>query len=102
MSDQAKLDRGARAEALLRNELFNEAFSSVREHYLKKLEDWPLSDSDGAQQLRMMLQLLRDVRATIDSAVRDGKVAALRIEDERRALSPAEWSGIPRTGTYGP
>ena len=86
------IDRGARAEKLINDETLNEAFELVRQHYLKTLENWALSDDEGAKKLRMMLQLVRDVRANLEQALRNGKVAAFRLE-ERRKLSPAEWSG---------
>jgi hypothetical protein len=100
--DQKLVDRASKAAALLSNELFNEGFSLVRGALLERLENWSLEDPRGAEQLRMMLKLLRDVRANFEQAVRDGKVASVRLEEERRQLSPAEWSGHPRTGTYGP
>lgn len=97
MTDHQKaLDRGVRAEALLKDEMFNDAFARTREAILERLENWSLGDPQGAEKLRMMLKLLRDVRANIEQAVRDGKVSSFRLDEERRALTPAEWSG--RTG----
>jgi hypothetical protein len=93
MNDQAAVDRAARADALLKNEMFNDAFACVREAILERIENWSLQDTNGAEQLRMMLKLLRDVRANIEQAVRDGKVSSFRLDEERRKLSPAEWSG---------
>lgn len=86
-------DRGAKADALLKNDMFNEGFAMVRSAILERLESWPLNDSHGAEQLRMMLKLLRDVRANFEQAVKDGKVAAFRLDEERRNLSPAEFMG---------
>lgn len=86
-------DRGAKADALLKNDMFNEGFALVRSAILERLEHWPLTDSGGAEQLRMMLKLLRDVRANFEQAVKDGKVAAFRLDEERRNLSPAEFMG---------
>lgn len=91
--DLKAVDRGAKAQALIDSELFNEAFATVRELLLKRLEEWSFEDPQGAEKTRLMLKLLRDVRANIEQAVRDGKYSALRLEHERRSLSPKEWAG---------
>lgn len=91
--DLKAVDRGAKAQALLDSEMFNEAFSTVRELLLKRLEAWSFEDPVGAEKTRFMLKLLRDVRANIEQAAKDGKFSALRLEHERRSLTPAEWSG---------
>lgn len=95
-NDLKAVDRGAKAEALIKSEMFNEGFALVRTALLERLENWSIQDTDGAEKLRMMLKLLRDVRANVEQAVRDGKVSAFRLDEERRKLSPAEWSGSGR------
>lgn len=91
--DLKAIERGAKAEALLGSEMFKEAFANVRELLLQRLEMWSFEDPTGAEKTRMMLKLLRDVRANIEQAAKDGKFSALRLEHERRSMSPAEWSG---------
>lgn len=91
--DLKAMDRGAKAEALLNSEVFKEAFANVRELLLKRLEDWSFEDPAGAEKTRLMLKLLRDVRANIEQAAKDGKFSSLRLDHERRTLSPAEWAG---------
>lgn len=78
------LERGAHAEKLLADVLLTEAFEQVRQSILTHIESWPLEDTAGAEKLRMSLKLLRGVRANLEHAVRDGKVAAYRLEEERR------------------
>lgn len=92
-SDLKAVDRASKAKAMLDNPMFNESFAMVREALLERLESWSLEDTKGAEQLRMMLKLLRDVRANVEQAVRNGKVSAFRLDEERRNLSPAEWTG---------
>lgn len=93
VKDRQAMDRGAKARSLLDNELFNESFTMVRELLLKRLEEWSFEDPQGAEKTRLMLKLLRDVRANIEQAVKDGKFSQLRLDHERRNMSPAEWSG---------
>jgi hypothetical protein len=92
VNTQAAADRGVRAEKLLNDELFNEAFANVRENLLANLEEWPLDDAAGAEKLRMMLKVISAVRKYLEKVLRDGKVAAHELELERRKeLSPAEF-----------
>lgn len=93
MNDQAMADRGAKAKALFDNPMFDEGFAMVRLALLERIENWSLQDPEGAERLRMMLKLLRDVRANVEQAIRDGKVSAFRLDEERRMLTPKEWAG---------
>jgi hypothetical protein len=92
-ADLKALDRSGKAKALLDNPMFDESFALVRSALLERLENWSLSDTSGAEKLRMMLKLLRDVRANVEQAVRDGKVSQFRLDEERRTLTPKEWAG---------
>lgn len=87
MTDQDRIDRGARIERLLVDKDFTQAFEDVRQAIYAKIEETPVRDVDGLQQLRLMLKLLRDVRANLDSAIRDGKLIKATIaEEEKRRL----------------
>lgn len=85
---EEQIQRGTKADALLTDPDLSAAFDSVRQAILDKIEQAPLRDADGVHQLRLMLKLLRDVRANLETAVRDGKMAAhkLKIEQERGSL----------------
>jgi hypothetical protein len=58
------------------------------------------SDADarqgGAHELKLMLKLLSDVRANLEQAVMDGKLAAAELKTQRRELSPAEFRAALR------
>lgn len=89
---QNDLDRGARAEKLLKDDILNECFETVRTSLLNNLESWPIEDVSGAEKLRLMLKCLKSVRGHIEKIVRDGKVAAEHLEYERnKQLTPREW-----------
>lgn len=89
MNDHKALERGAEAERLLQHPMVIEAFAHSRESILKALEDWPIEDAKGAEQLRLSLKILTSVRHHFERVLRDGKVAQFRIEeDKRRQLVP--------------
>ncbi len=81
---QAEIDRGEKARKLLADETLIEAFNAVRAAIFDKIEGTPLRDAEGLMQLRIMLKLLNDVRANLQTAIRDGKVAMLSVEQEKR------------------
>lgn len=78
------LERGAHAEKLMNDELLKEAFDHLRESYLKSLEDWPLDDTAGAERLRIALKVVQGVRNNLNTVLRDGKVAQIKLEEERK------------------
>ncbi len=72
--------------------LLTESFDLVRTAILEKWELTPLRDKEGAHELKLMLKLLGDVRANLEQAVADGKLAAAELKQQaRRDLSPAEF-----------
>lgn len=77
------LERGDRAAKLLGDPVLSDAFAAVDKAIHDKWAATPLRDKDAAHELRLMLKLLRDVRANLEAAVNDGKVEALRIEQEK-------------------
>lgn len=78
------LERGAHAEQLLKDPLLQEAFTSMRMAILERIESAPMADTEGAEKLRTMLKLLRDLKSNFEQAVRDGQLAKFQLEEERK------------------
>jgi hypothetical protein len=86
------VERGQRADRLLQDPLLIEAFALVRTAIIDKWEQTPVRDKDGAHELKLMLKLLGDVRANLEQALADGKLAAAELQIQaRRELTPAEF-----------
>lgn len=97
MTLQEDLTRGQKADRLLHDPTLCEAFDLVRDAIIQKWETTPLRDRDGAHELKLMLKLLGDVRANLEQAVADGKLAAAELKQQaRRDLSPAEYTAAYR------
>ena len=97
MSLQEDLDRGARAEKLLNDSMLAEAFDLVAKAIHERWAECPLRDKEGAHELKLQLKLLGDVRANLERAVSDGKLAAAELKlQARRDLSPAEFTSAYR------
>lgn len=91
MSIEADLDRAARAQAILNNPTYQESFELVRQAIHEQWEATPVRDRDGAHELKLMLKLLGDVRANLDRAIADGKLAAHELEFRRRTAKLADF-----------
>lgn len=92
MTLEADRERGQKADKLLNDPMLADAFVSVKGAILEAWEATPIRDRDGAHELKLMLKLLGDVRANLERAITDGKIAAAELErQERRELSPAQF-----------
>jgi hypothetical protein len=85
MSLDADLDRASRAKALLDNPTLQEAFALVAQAIHEAWEAAPVRDTEGQQILKLQLKLLSDVRANLERAIADGKVAAHELEHRRKS-----------------
>ena len=80
---QTAIHRGARAEALLKDEIMAETFAGVRSAIIDQWATCPLRDKEGAHELRLMLKLLDDVKGNIERIARDGVLAKAELEIKR-------------------
>src|SRR3982074_3752364 len=76
----ADLARRARAEALLQDEILQEAFVRLEERYI---DEWRVSqfrDTDARERLWQAVNILRKVRDHLGKTVADGKLAQREID----------------------
>jgi hypothetical protein len=86
MSTEKDLERGSRAERLLADPLLKESFDLVENHILSMFKSAPIRDEEGVVKSKQLLHSLTLVRSALEQAVRDGKVAANTLEEERRGI----------------
>lgn len=96
MTLQTDIDRGQKALRLLEDPTLIEAFELVRQAIHERWETAPIRDRDGAHELKLQLKLLNDVRANLEQAVNDGKLAAAELKTQNNVMSPAEWRAATR------
>ena len=84
VSDEVKLNadmaRRTRAEALLQDDLLQEAFARLEERYI---DEWRVSqfrDTDARERLWQAVNILRKVKDHLGKIVRDGKLAQREID----------------------
>jgi hypothetical protein len=67
--------RGARAEALLQNDLLREALATLERDYVDAWKMTPARDTDGRERLWQAVNVVGKVRDHIVRVVNDGKLS---------------------------
>ena len=77
-------DRAAKAEALLRNELFIEAFEYLDEQFVEAWKTSSIDDEEAREKIFHLRQALGAVKGYFQSVVEDGKMAQAQLDEFRR------------------
>jgi len=80
----AAISRGARAEALLSNELLQEAFARLEQDYIEAWKISPARDTDGRERLWQAVNIVAKVRDHIVRVVNDGKLSQRHLSELAR------------------
>lgn len=77
MTDKLEYEirRGERAEALLQDELLNDALETIKQGYMERWLTSPERDVEGRERLRLMVKTVDLLRAEIQSVLDTGKLA---------------------------
>jgi hypothetical protein len=78
---QASIARAARAEALLGNELLQEAFVKLEADYTAAWKTWPAADVAGRERLWQAVNVLVKVKDHLTRVVADGRLAQRQLSD---------------------
>jgi len=73
-------DRGAKAEALLRNPMLQEAFEMLEEKYLDAWKNSPVKATDDREKLFQMYQNLIAVKGHLEEVVNTGNLAKAQLK----------------------
>lgn len=75
-----EVDRGARAAALLRDELLIEAFDKLETEYISAWRETEEAQSDRREKIFLMLKSLQGVRAHLESVAMTGDLARRELD----------------------
>lgn len=82
---EEKSARGAKAAALLEDELFREAVGKVQQHIFDSFAATDPADTGAMLRLRLKLQCMADVVRELTEVANTGKIARHEIERETLA-----------------
>jgi hypothetical protein len=74
-------DRGARAEALLRNELLIETFAALDAEYVKAWRLTHINDVNARERLFQAVQIVGKVKDHLAKLVNNGKLAQRELDE---------------------
>ena len=80
MSLDVDIERAQQAIAVVNNPAFKRGFELVAQAIHDAWESAPVRDVEGQQILKLQLKLLGDVRANLETAIADGKIAAHELD----------------------
>ena len=81
MSLSGERDRGAKADALLRDPLLLEVLQSLRDSYISEWSQSDIADKDKREQVFFLLHALTAFEDQLKSISQSGKLASLQIEN---------------------
>lgn len=81
MTNEEKLARANRAQALLSDELLNDAFEALKRDYTSAWLATQVRDTDARERLWQAMQVLGKVKDHLTGMVNDGKIAQREIND---------------------
>lgn len=84
---RAKQARAEKAEALLRNELFVEAFEYLDSQFTSAWKNSDVKDAENRERIYYLSQSLNALRGYFQSVVEDGKLAEAQLDDFNRRIS---------------
>jgi hypothetical protein len=85
MTDELKLhrdkDRGARAEALLRNDLLIEAFAMLDAEYVRAWRMTHINDVNARERLFQAVQIVAKIKDHLGKVLNNGKLAQRELDE---------------------
>lgn len=75
------MERGEKAAALLRNELLQEAFSTLEQDFMQAWKVSPVEDLQNRERLYMLCQNLSALQGYLESIITGGKLAKSQLDE---------------------
>lgn len=89
---------GDQARAVLDNEAFIRAFTTIEEEHVQAWKDSPARDRDGRESLWTTVKLLHKLKGMLEAAMEDGKLARIAQEHQERILAEDRREGLNVAG----
>lgn len=84
MIDKAyqEITKGGEAEKILGSKVYQEAFTSVKNHIIDAMQNSPLSDEVTHNRLVIALQTLNQIQKALSDVMQTGKMANIQVNDK--------------------
>ena len=78
-----EIKRGEQAEKILENEVYKDAFNTVKSNIINAMNVSALGDDKTHNRLVIALQTLNQIEKALADVMQTGKMAKLQVEDRR-------------------
>jgi hypothetical protein len=79
-----KIERSAKAEALLRNEILQDGFAHLEQQFIAAWRGSAVADTESRERLYQLLQNLDALKGYFQSVIEDGKLAQMHLDEIKR------------------
>lgn len=79
-----KLERSAKAEALMRNEILQDGFDYLEGQFVAAWRGSAVADTESRERVYQLLQNLDALKGYFQSVIEDGKMAQMQLEEIKR------------------
>jgi hypothetical protein len=79
---ETEVSRGENAKRLLEDELFQEAFSVVRQSLMDEMWNTPIRDTEGRDFLFLAIKALDQVKHAVVTVIESGAMARIQLDRE--------------------
>ena len=79
-----KVERSAKAQALLRNEILQDGFAHLEEQFIEAWRGSQIADTESRERVYQLLQNLDALRGYFQSVIEDGKLAQMQLDEVKR------------------
>lgn len=86
MDLEQNLARGVRANEVLENEIYIEAFELIKQEIYTTWQQSPARDAEARETLYLMLKLMDKLKATMQSVMETGKLASLEMDYQKSKM----------------
>lgn len=83
MTPEQRIYNGDRANEVLENEAFQQAFDDIENEVIEQWKNSPARDEAGREKLWTYLMLLKKLKAQITTTLETGKLAKLDLEHKK-------------------
>jgi hypothetical protein len=76
-----EIKKGEQAQKILESQVYQEAFTQVKDNIIEAMQTSPLSDDVTHNRLVIALQTLNQIQRALTSVMQTGKMAQIQVND---------------------
>ena len=100
LTQEEEVVRGRRAQALLRDPLVQEAFTTMNSAFYSAFMDTDPQDHSTLVHLRLLIKCLQEFEGFFETAIATGQLTAQQVKEQAQLDQEQEWLERQRLSRY--